>query len=282
MWGSTFGRIGASNRHHRSLHFHLRVGARPARCEPPGTGCGNGRRARAAAMRYGCWRGEPFEGCGPRRGEARAGPGSRWRCGSSALRLVLGPRAIKRDEPQGRQRGATNPRACCGASRRGGEKTTRTEQDVGAWKPRSEGERAASAERSPGVDAAGARRRGDQRARPGEEEPAERSERTVYVATGSSGVASALKTKPRSRGSIVRTSVRAGGSLAKTPGVRAGDGPRPRGFAGKSNDRHATASAGAPPLPTAAVSPTALKTRLTSRELTDPATGLESHSRSSL
>jgi hypothetical protein len=47
-------------------------------------------------MRYGFWRGEPFEGC-PRRGS-------------------------QRDEPHGRQRGATNPQARRGASRRGGAK----------------------------------------------------------------------------------------------------------------------------------------------------------------
>lgn len=49
--------------------------------------------------RYGCRRGTSFEGHGASRGMASA---------------------RKRGEPQGRQRGATNPRSSCGESRRGG------------------------------------------------------------------------------------------------------------------------------------------------------------------
>jgi len=64
-----------------------RIGA--SRCEAA-RGEWNGRRARAAVTRYGCWRGEFFEGCELRRGEGarRAGrpSGHGWRSGSETRR----------------------------------------------------------------------------------------------------------------------------------------------------------------------------------------------------
>jgi hypothetical protein len=66
---------------------------------------GNGTKATAAVMRYGCWRGEPYEGsC--RRGKDPVYPDD------FRFRPELGgTRGRQRDEPRGRKRGATNPLA---------------------------------------------------------------------------------------------------------------------------------------------------------------------------
>jgi hypothetical protein len=56
------------------------------------------------------------------------------------LRKRAGTGREKRDEPQGRKRGATNPQPLCGASRRGGEKP-RGRNEVGGWNHQPEGRR---------------------------------------------------------------------------------------------------------------------------------------------
>jgi len=78
---------------------------------------GNGKKAMAAVTRYGCWRGEFFEGCESVAGKTRA-------------RTALPPGGTgdsrrKRGEPHGRQRDATSPQHPGGASRQGGEKPRR-------------------------------------------------------------------------------------------------------------------------------------------------------------
>jgi len=89
----------------------------------------------------------------------------RWFPGSSLRRRSSDPRSRKRDEPQGRKRGATNPQACCGESRRGGEKPRGRNESRG-WNPRTDGQVTASAERGSGVDAAGDTAKGrDERAK---------------------------------------------------------------------------------------------------------------------
>jgi hypothetical protein len=108
-----------------------------------------------------------------------------------------------RNKPAGLQR--RKPSRWC--------ETTRTEHDIGVWKPWSEGGAEQSA--PPGVDAAGdTRRRGDKRARPREEESVDPS---GSMRQGSSGVASALKTKPRSRGST-RSRPAQAGRAGRLPG----------------------------------------------------------------
>jgi hypothetical protein len=54
--------------------YVARLGTRRSARTPTSVGTragqdGNGRKATAAVMRYGCWRGEVFEGCEPRCGE---------------------------------------------------------------------------------------------------------------------------------------------------------------------------------------------------------------------
>jgi hypothetical protein len=62
-------------RHGRELRVYVaRFGTRRSARTPASVGIragqdGNGRKATAAVMRIGCWRGEIFEGCEPRCGE---------------------------------------------------------------------------------------------------------------------------------------------------------------------------------------------------------------------
>jgi hypothetical protein len=96
---------------------------------------GNGKGATAVVTRYGCGRGEFFEGYETRRGKGGA-PAHRRRWGGADVR--------KRGEPQDRQRDATSPRLhdssapARGSGRRKPSRrcnTARTEQDVQAWQP---------------------------------------------------------------------------------------------------------------------------------------------------
>jgi hypothetical protein len=79
---------------------------------------GNGRRAKAAVMRHGCWRGNPSKG--PNRVAGTALDGSTVHRASA--RSDGGPRTLETRRTPGRQRGATNPQPCRGENRRGGEK----------------------------------------------------------------------------------------------------------------------------------------------------------------
>jgi hypothetical protein len=138
-----------------------------------------------------------------------------------------------RNKPAGLQR--SKPSRWC--------ETTRTEHDIGAWKPRSEGEAERSA--SPGVDAAGARRRGEAgKARRGGIGWSERTDATWFQ-----------RSRERSEDEAKVTGVDSltrGGCPGRPRGSRstrcpasAGLAVRPKtegAAAGKSNDRHLDAS----------------------------------------
>lgn len=195
----------------------------------------------------------------------------------------------KRDEPQGRERGATNPRPRVRRKPSRWRETTRAERDVGGWNPRPEGELPISVASTPGVDAPAANGGGVKRTRPGEEDPrsgafGHRDRR------GSRGPRAALKGRPRRRGSIVpgdraerrggtglttgTVTAREGGDrqartsdIGNTSGTRTGNGPRSRRELRSPPSSYRRRREEHLGCPIAAVPPTTLNARSTPREL---------------
>jgi len=123
----------------------------------------NGKRARAAVMRYGCRRGECFEGYEPRCGERRALLGRSER----GLRVTKRASESERRETQRTLSGSgcKMSEPPCGASRRGGESPRGRNAMCSGWSRHTEGRR----RRRPGVDARDGTGSRDQRGRsPGE------------------------------------------------------------------------------------------------------------------
>jgi len=89
-------------------------------------------------MRHGCWRGEPFEGSDPRRGEDVL----RSTVHRASARCDGGSRSTETRRTPDWKRGATNPQPWCGESRRGGAKPRGRNE---SWRVETPARRSASA-----------------------------------------------------------------------------------------------------------------------------------------
>jgi hypothetical protein len=190
---------------------------------------GDGRRATAAAMRCGCRRGEPFEGCGPRRGKAAVAPrcrllGDEPRNQRAETRRTPGPEA-GRNKPAGLPR--RKPSRWC--------ETTRAERDVGAWNPRPDG----TSDRSGGRAGREWTRR-ERRRRGGSGQGHERRNRSGFVPAATRFQRSRERSEDEAKVTRVdRPTLRCGRAAVaeRPPGIRIGDGPRSRGVRGSPPTR---------------------------------------------
>lgn len=153
-------------RHRRSRHV-VSVGRRH---EPPrsvrasvrhdGVRDDNGKRATAAEMRYGCRRGECFEGYEPRCGERRDRSKTRSEVLRDTKRVDRGKHVSKRNEPCP-NRAARCPNPPSGGNRRGGGNPRGRNEMCSGWSRHTEGRW----QHRPGVDARGVQTGGREQTR---------------------------------------------------------------------------------------------------------------------